>query len=248
MLHHLLLSLLLLGFIAKDVFAEDSNTKLPPLKTTEQLAEQVCSFLKSQTSFSLEMDITYDDVLDSGAKVQYSAYQKILVNKPNRLYSEYVGDERLTNFYYDGQSFTIFAPDSNYYFTGAASDSLDKLLQKFEERRAVTIPMSNLVVSDPCAKMKADVGKIIFIGQDMVEREPMYHLLLLGQERDIQIWVTQQEPPLLKKAIITYKNLPSSPQYTVRFSQWNFQPQTLSDNFTFTPPQGAVIIELLPEE
>jgi hypothetical protein len=76
----------------------------------------------------------------------------------------------------------------------------------------------------------------------------MYHLLLLGQERDIQIWVTQEEPPLLKKAIISYKNLPSSPQYTVRFSQWNFQPQTLPFNFTFTPPQGAVRIELLPEE
>lgn len=37
--------------------------------TTEQLLQKMCALLKAQKSFALEMDVTYDNVLDSGAKV-----------------------------------------------------------------------------------------------------------------------------------------------------------------------------------
>ena len=58
-----------------------SSPKLPStgLKTTDELLNQVCDFLKAQKSFTVEMDITYDNVLDSGEKVQYAAYQRIWV-------------------------------------------------------------------------------------------------------------------------------------------------------------------------
>ncbi len=64
-----------------------SSTKLPitGLKTTDQVLNQVCNFLQSQQSFTVEMDITYDNVLDSGEKVQYSAHQKVWVQKPNQI-------------------------------------------------------------------------------------------------------------------------------------------------------------------
>jgi hypothetical protein len=104
--------------------------------------------------------------------------------------------------------------------------------------------MSNLAANDPCAALMVDVKQIIFIGNDMVNREPMYHLLLLGSDRDYQIWVTQDAPPLLRKAIITYKTLPGSPQPIL--SDWNFNPSTPADTFTFQPGSESIPIELLP--
>jgi hypothetical protein len=106
--------------------------------------------------------------------------------------------------------------------------------------------MSNLAANDPCADLKADVRQIIFIGKDMVNREPMYHLLLIGSDRDYQIWVTQDATPLLRKAIITYKTLPGSPQYTAILSDWNFNPSITADTFTFQPGSESIGIELLP--
>ncbi|WP_448573183.1 DUF2092 domain-containing protein [Trichothermofontia sp.] len=79
--------------------AADSKPDAPRSRTTAQVVDQVCDFLKAQRSFTVEMDITYDNVLDFGNKVQYSAYQSLSVQKPNRLRSEYVGDERVTDFY-----------------------------------------------------------------------------------------------------------------------------------------------------
>lgn len=73
-------------------------------------------------------------MLDSGGKVQYSAYQKVWVQKPNRLRSDYVGDLRTTRFYYDGKSFTLYAPNLNYYSTKAAPATLDAVLDQVEDK------------------------------------------------------------------------------------------------------------------
>lgn len=226
--------------------ASSSKPSSNGLRSTDQVINQVCSFLEAQKAFSVDMDITYDDVLTSGEKVQYSAYQTLLVQKPNRLRSDYVGDERVTSLYYDGKSFTLEAPDLNYYATKAAPATLDAALDQFQQNYGVTIPMSNLAATKTCADMKSDVQRSIFIGTDMVNREQMYHILMSGTERDYQIWVTQDQQPLLRKAIITYKNLPGSPQYTVHLSNWNFNPQFSADTFTFTPSKDAIKIEILP--
>ena len=256
-LKYLLIPSLLLTFVAPVVSGTGvlAQTPTPPssqagtwLRTTDQVVDQVCDFLKAQQSFTFDMDVSYDDVLDSGAKVQYSAYQRVWVQKPNRLRSDYVGDERTTSFYYDGKSFTLYAPNLNYYSTKAAPNTLDAVLDQVEEKHGITIPMSNLVASNTCADMKSNVQRTMFIGVDMVNRIPMYHILLLGSDRDYQIWVTQDKQPLLRKAIITYKTLPGSPQYTVFLSNWNFNPKIPADTFTFTPPQGASEIEFLPAE
>ena len=228
--------------------APSSSSKLSSngLRSTDQVLNQICSFLENQKAFSVDMDITYDDVLTSGEKVQYSAYQKLSVQKPNRLRSEYVGDERITNFYYDGKTFTLEAPDQEFYSTKPAPATLDAALDQFDANYGITIPMSNLAASKTCADLKTDVQRSIFIGSDMVNREQMYHILMSGTERDYQIWVTKDQQPLLRKAIITYKNLPGAPQYTVYLSNWNFNPQFSADTFSFTPSKNAIKIEMLP--
>lgn len=216
------------------------------LPTTEQVLEQVCTFLQRQSAFTVEMDITYDNVTNFGNKVQYSAYQMLSVQKPNRLRSNYVGDERVTDFYYDGKTFTLLAADSGYYTSQTAPSNLDALFTMVEQEYGMSIPMSNLVVANPCAELTADIQESIFVGTTMVDREPMYQILMLGQERDYQIWVTRDPQPLLRKTMITYKDLPGDPQYTVNFSQWNFRPQFAADTFTFTPSDEASAIPILP--
>nr|WP_228020985.1 DUF2092 domain-containing protein [Microcystis sp. LEGE 08355] len=87
-----ILSLLLPWVTAAGVLAEipTLSQEIRP-KTAEQVIEQLCANLTKQRSFTVKMDVTYDDVLDSGAKVQYSAYQNIWVEKPDRLRSDYTG-------------------------------------------------------------------------------------------------------------------------------------------------------------
>ncbi len=221
------------------------QTDRPP-RTTDQLIDQMCDFIQSQKTFSVDMAITYDELLAIGSKVQYGANQKLLVAKPNRLRSDYVGDERTTNFYYDGKNFTLEAPNLGFYNTKSAPQTLDGVLDQIESKYGITLPMSNLYASNPCGDLKAAVQTSFFVGDDLVGNEENYHILLQGEDRDFQLWISQDQPPLLKKAIITYKKLPGEPQYTVVLSNWNFQPKIPDNAFTFAPAKDDVKVEIIP--
>jgi hypothetical protein len=70
MLKFLCFSCLLLTSIAPVINTPKLSAQTAPatpaqtnqLKTTDQLIDQVCNFLRSQKSFTLEMDVTYDEV------------------------------------------------------------------------------------------------------------------------------------------------------------------------------------------
>lgn len=188
-------------------------------------------------------------MLDSGSKVQYSAFQQLSVKRPNQLRSDYTGDERHNNFYYDGKTFSLLAKKTNLYATRPAPATIDAAIAEIEEKYDVTIPLSNLLVSDPCQTITPSIKKSTYIGFDMVNRVPSYHFLFNGEEKDFQVWISDDaKQPVPQKIVITYKNLPSSPQYTAILSNWNFNPQISADTFSFTPPTGTGKIEFLPSE
>ncbi|MDJ0535742.1 MAG: DUF2092 domain-containing protein [Xenococcaceae cyanobacterium MO_207.B15] len=227
-----------------------SSTRLPStgLRTTDQVLDQVCNFLKAQKSFTVEMDITYDNVLDSGEKVQYAAYQKVWVSKPNQLRSDYRGDQRNNSFYYDGKFLTWQNTYLDFYATKPAASTIDQVVKNVELKYGLTIPLSNLFVDDPCAKVTSDIQKSVFVGSNLVDRVPAYHILFIGEDRDWQMWVSRARQPLPLKIVITYKNLPSSPQYTAILSKWNFTPEIPAKTFTYEPSEEAIGIEFLPAE
>ncbi|WP_373479939.1 DUF2092 domain-containing protein [Geminocystis sp.] len=220
-------------------------TETPPM-TTKELLTQVCDFLKSQKSLSVEMDITYDNVLEKGAKVQYSGYKQVSVQKPNMLRSDTVGDQGNRSFYYDGKTITLFSPNLNVFATNEAPVNIDEMLNTIEEKLGFTIPMSNLFTSNPCTILDNIAEEPLYIGSNLVNRIETDQLLIVTDDWDGQLWISQDEPPLIKKAIVTYKNLPHAPQYTVLFSNWNFKPSFSADTFTFTPSKDDFKVKILP--
>ena len=135
-----ILSLLLPWVTAAAVLAEIPTLaqEIRP-KTAQQVIEQLCANLIKQRAFTVNMDVTYDDVLDSGAKVQYSAYQNIWVEKPDRLRSDYTGDERVTRFFYDGKTFTLADLERDLYVTKPAPNTLVDILAALLGRRFLNL-------------------------------------------------------------------------------------------------------------
>lgn len=216
--------------------------------TTEELLTQVCDFLKGQQFISVEMDITYDNVLTSGSKVQYGGYKTVSVQRPNMVRVDTVADQGNRNFYYDGKTITLFSPTLKVFATKEAPANIDEMLNTIEEKLGFTIPMFNLFTSNPCAVLDNTVEEPLYIGSNLVNREETDQILIVTADWDGQLWISQDETPLVKKAIVTYKNLPNAPQYTVLFSYWNFKPSFAPDTFTFTPGQDNFKVQILPSD
>lgn len=238
-----------LGLVPKIQAQNNLNTATEETQiTTEELLTQVCDFLKSQQSLSVEMDVTYDNVLPSGTKVQYSGYKTVSVQRPNMLKVNTIADQGNRNFYYDGKNITLFSPDLKVFATKEAPANIDEMVNTIEEKLGFTIPMANLFTTNPCAVLENVTQEPLYIGSNLVNREETDQILMVTEDWDGQLWISQDEPPLIKKAIVTYKKLPNAPQYTVLFSNWNFKPSFAPDTFTFTPAEDNFKVQILPPE
>jgi len=150
--------------LAQSAKIDEQAPDISKLTTAEEILQKACNLLKDNRQFSVQMDITYDNVLTTGEKVQFAARQTVKVNKPDRIFSEYIGDERYTEFRYDGKEFTLYSPLEKFYVTKETDTTLDQALSNIEANYGVTIPLSNLFISDPCTKIFTEATQVRFIG------------------------------------------------------------------------------------
>ena len=64
----------------------------------------------------------------------------------------------------------------------------------------------------------------------------------------MQLWIEASDKPVLRKIVVTYKDVEYSPQWTAYLTDWNLAPQLADSLFAFSPPQGAEKIDFLPME
>jgi hypothetical protein len=215
-----------------------SSRSTPPPNPTVWL-QRAANFLKMQTKFSFETDIQFDNILSSGQKVQYSAFQRFYVQRPNRLRVDYTGDLRATRFFFDGQTMTFQDADGLFYVTRPMAGTIDDAIAAVNQELGFNIPLSNLLARDPYQAIAPTITNIRYLGMGMVNRVPAHHLLYQIGERDVQVWIRDGREPTVQKILINYHQLPGSPQYTAIFSQWNFNPQFSASLFEFRPPVGV---------
>src|ERR1700730_5649497 len=97
--------------------AEAPTAVAQPSKTTpaieprvEEVLNGVCAQLSSAKTFSYHAEITFDSILPSLVKLQYSAAMDAMVERPNRLAITYQSDLGAKRIWYNGNTLTIFDP------------------------------------------------------------------------------------------------------------------------------------------
>ncbi len=208
----------------------------------DRLMERVCEQLRSAPAFSVRADISYDDVLTSGLKVQYSRSSDVVLDRPNHLRVDSESDKGERTFLYDGKTITIYDPDHNLYAQVPAPDTIDATLDQVEGY-GVTMPLEDLVTTEPCEWLENDVWDGYYGGRHYLDGSYLHHLLFRVDGADFQVWIEGGGVPVLRKVIIDYLEREGRPRYEARLSDWNFRPSLKEGDFIFTPPEGADRIE-----
>ena len=211
-----------------------------------RIMERACEQLKSAPAFSVSVDVSYDEVLESGLIMQYQRASDLVLDRPNHLRVEDDSDQGRRTILYDGKTVTVFDRDENVYVQTPAPDSIDATLDKLEER-GVSQPLEDLMSSEPCAWLHEDVRDSYYGGRHYLEGSFVHHLLFRVKAADFQIWVQGDEVPVIRKVLIEYREKEGKPRYEASLFDWDFRPVIEAEDFTFTPPQGASRIEFRTE-
>jgi hypothetical protein len=212
----------------------------------DRILRAMGEYLKSANEFSFHAEISYDEVLSTGEKVQYGGSSDLSVRRPNRLLVDFEGDEHRRQVFYDGSTITLFDMLKNLYAVTEVPSELDNAMDLVFEKFGLTVPLADFVYADPHAVLTeaAEYGSVI--GVHGCGEKRCHHLLFTQEAIDWQIWIETGPRPVPRQLVITYKEEPGSPQYAARLSRWDFQPRLSEHAFTFRPPDGASEIEFLP--
>lgn len=244
----LLLSAIILA-LASPLSAQQVNT---PVDTTD-LAEvstvtpeaqavlnRMSAYMKTLKAFSIQSNATRDEVVAFGYKLQHNESSNLVVQSPNKLRSEVVGDIRDRTFIYDGKNLVIYSPDDNVYATAPAPDTLAKLIGGLLNA-GIEMPMIDVLFQANNGNLAEDVRGGILVGETLIEGVACDHLAFRQADADWQIWVEQGARPLLKKLVVTTRYEVGDPQYTATL-HWNLNPKIDKNTFVFTAPKGASAI------
>jgi len=204
--------------------------------------------LRSHNVFVVTMDVTNEDVLTSGEKLQYSGTVEVRARRPDRFKISVSSDTKSRDFYYDGKSVTVFAPRLGMYGSFAAPGTIAQTLAAVRERRGIELPLSDLFTFGTDNSVATRLTSGFFVRPEHVEGRACNHYAFRQQNVDWQIWIANDQTALPCKLVITSTTDDSRPQYTA-VMRWNFPNAIEESIFTFTPPTGSqkiAILELSP--
>ncbi len=196
-------------------------------------------FVAGQKKFTVSTRNTLEVVLTSGQKVQFEHTAKQSMRRPDRMRAERTGDLVQQAFHYDGKSLTISNPATRHYATIDAPPTVEEMLDFARTKLDIVAPASDLVYRNAYDILMTDVTQGFVVGKGIVEGVRCDHLAFRAPHVDWQIWIQEGRQPLMRKLVITTRDMPSAPQFSVVVTKWDLNPAFGPGTFVFTPPQGA---------
>jgi hypothetical protein len=247
----LLVSGALLAAIAP-VSAQDATTTgpdagMPVLRPegvvtpeAQEVLDRMQAAFKNMKRFQLTADITRDELLAFGYKLQHTENARMWVDAPRRMRLEVKGDIKNRTYLYDGSQLMIFAPDANAYAVTAAPGSLGELVSKMLDA-GVEMPLIDMLYQGNAGNLTDDVRVGLVAGESQVEGVPTDHLAFRQPDVDWQLWVDKTPQALPRKLVITTRFAVGDPQYQA-ILHWDLKSPISDKSFAFEPPSGATKI------
>ncbi len=251
----LLIAVLAAPFAAglNDARAQDGPAVTAPAApvidpVADKLLRAMSKTLSSAKAFTFGADVNFDQLLVSGQHIQYGGAAKLTVQRPDKVYAEYAGDLQRKKIWYSGKDVTVLDVDKNFYGKLPVPANIDDAMDDLMEDYGFTLPLSDVVVSDPYKAFVTNVAAGVVIGDSTINGESCKHLAFVEKFIDWQIWISNGAQALPCKLVITYKTLPGGPQYSAVFSDWAINPAIDASLFTPVLPEGSEQITVLKIE
>jgi hypothetical protein len=204
--------------------------------------EGMSTYLRTLKSFQVRSDTSRDEVLDNGQNIEFASKVDMVVDRPNRLRAEVVGDKQHRMYFDDGKTFSVWARRVNYYATIPAPPTLRELADKLSDQYDLELPIADLFYWGD-RKSTGDILGAIDVGDSQVDGVTCEHYAFRQEGADWQVWIQQGDYPLPRKLVITTTTDPARPKYTSVMT-WNLAPSFNDAAFTFVPPKDAKKIML----
>jgi hypothetical protein len=222
--------------LSASLAAQDKSGLIAP--EAMNALDRMGAYLRTLKDFQVQAEITSEDVLADGQKLQYANTTTVLAQLPSKMRVSIEGEQKSRLFLYDGKSFTLFARRAGYYATVPAPDTIGKLIEAVQEKYDVEIPLVDLFLWGGPRASANEIMAAADFGPGSVDGVTCEHYAFRQPGLDWQVWIQLGDHPLPRKLVLTTTTDEARPQHTSALT-WNLAPSYSEDAFVFDPPDDA---------
>ena len=211
----------------------------------EKILRRMTDYLGGLKKFSLQTQVTLEDLLDSGHRIDFDISTRVIVSRPNQIRAERKGDIIDQIFYYDGKTLTLYNPSDKVYATVRAPGTIEDLLHFASDSLGLIIPAADLVYQNAFPQLMHDVTFASVVGKTYIGGVRCDHLLFSRPGVDFQVWVADKGQPLPYKFVVTDTGSAARISTATVMSDWKVAPAVSDAKFKFVAPKGAKPITFL---
>jgi hypothetical protein len=198
--------------------------------------------LRSLKAFTVTADVTTEEVLDSGQKVENANTVEITARMPNKLRIASSSAERSRKIYYDGKTVTIYAEKLKYYGSFAAPATISETIEVAAKKYGLEIPLADLFLMGTDKFDTKSITEAIYVGPQMIGGVLCDQLAFRQPGVDWQICIERGKAPLPRKLVVTGTDGDAAQPVRRSILTWKAGSAPEAAAFTFVPPKGATRI------
>ena len=210
-----------------------------------QLLKRMTDYLGNLENFSMHTENSFEDVFDSGQKIQYDFSSSVVIQRPDKLRAErsdaYV-DQLLV---YDGDRLSVYEGSEDLFASISAPDNLDDLLHFSRDVLDLVPPAGDMVFTNAYELLTAGLTSGVVVGKAVIGGISCTQLAFTNPVVDFQIWVADGDKPLPVKYVLTTRDDPTHPQCITLISNWNTDPMIPDGLFNIKIPPTATETEFV---
>lgn len=210
-----------------------------------QILKGMTDYLGSQQRFSMHTENTYEDVLETGQKIQFGFSSSIVAQRPNKLRAKQWDGLSKRLYVYDGATLAMYEPGHNLFATIAAPDTIDGMLFFAREALDLVPPTGDMMFSNAFELLTASITSGFVVGKAVIGGVSCTHLAFTTPVVDWQVWIADGDEPLPYKYVLTTRDDPAQPQFVTVISDWDTDPEIADGTFEFEPPASAIEIDII---
>lgn len=227
------------------VWAQSPASETEEMNASEEFDDEAISVLKNLSehlagaeSFSYTYEAAYDAMQQSGLKVEFGATRDITVVRPNQLRSDSVRrDGERNTIIFSGETIYAISPDHQVYASAEQPGDLDDAIAFAAAELKLRTPAAAIVSSNFYTTAIQNLTRAYYLGVATIVGEDCDHILLSNDFTDFQLWVTRDAQPVLRRIVITYREVFGEPQFRAHFRNWQFNPELEHGLLEFQPTE-----------
>jgi len=205
----------------------------------EQALKGMCTYMQSLKSLRADATTIDEKVTTAGQKIQEVKESRLTVMRPNAIAVDRTGPAGHVLFRYDGKRFAVYSVDKNVYASAPAPATIEAAIDEAGTRYGIDAPAGDLVVSDAYKELLDGVTEGHYIGLEPVGGVLAHHIAMRKGNSDFQLWIKDGPEPIPLRYVITSRDLPSAPQFTLELHNFEPNPALSASSFALIAPHGA---------